>query len=63
MSNFIVVDTEGKYILTEIAVIASDGNTLYEAFVADELNSESRKLKAKHLKEIMVEFTKLADSS
>ncbi|MFK5969930.1 MAG: 3'-5' exonuclease [Candidatus Marithrix sp.] len=62
MNNFIVVDTEGKHILTEIAVIADDGSILYEAFVADELNSEGRKLKTKSLKEIMVEFAKLAES-
>ncbi len=62
MNNFIVVDTEGKYILTEIAVIAGDGSTLYEAFVVDELNSESRRLKTKTLKEIIIDFANLAES-
>ncbi|MDM8566017.1 3'-5' exonuclease [Candidatus Halobeggiatoa sp. HSG11] len=60
--NFIVIDTEGKYILTELAVIDSDGETIYEAFVADELNSEGRKLNVKSLKEIVEDFANLAKS-
>ncbi|MDM8568053.1 3'-5' exonuclease [Thiotrichales bacterium HSG1] len=59
MKNFIVIDTEGKYILTELAVIDGNGKVIYEAFVADELNSEGRKLNTKTLQEIVIDFTEL----
>ncbi|MCK5877382.1 MAG: 3'-5' exonuclease [Candidatus Marithrix sp.] len=62
MKNFIVIDTEGKYILTELAVIDSNGKVIYEAFVADELNSEGRKLNTKSLKEIVENFANIAES-
>ncbi|MEN8220863.1 MAG: exonuclease domain-containing protein [Pseudomonadota bacterium] len=62
MKDFIIIDTEGKNQLSEIAIINNQGKLIYEAFVKDELNSEGRKVNAKSLKEIVENFLTLAQS-
>ncbi len=56
MKDFIIIDTEGKEELTEIAILNSQGKIIYEAFVKDELNSEAPKINAKSLKDIIEDF-------
>jgi DNA polymerase III epsilon subunit-like protein len=60
--DFIIIDTEGKDELTEIAIVDSQGNIIYEAFVKDELNAEGPKVNAKSLKEIIEDFLNQARS-
>lgn len=60
--DFIIIDTEGKDELTEIAIVDSQGNLIYEAFVKDALNVEGPKLNAKSLKEIIADFLNQARS-
>ncbi len=62
MKDFIIIDTEGKDELTEIAVVDSQGNVIYEAFVKDELNAEGPKVNALSLKDIIGEFLNQANS-
>ncbi len=62
MTDFVVIDTEGKDELSEIAILNSQGKLIYEAFVKDELNNEGRKINAKRLKEIVENFLTLAQS-
>lgn len=62
MKDFIIVDTEGKDELTEIALVDSQGKLIYEAFVKDELNAEGPKLNAKSLKDIIKDFLNQTNS-
>jgi len=62
MTNFIIIDTEGKDELTEIALIDSQGNLIYEAFVKDALNVEGPKVNAKSLKQIIEAFLNLVNN-
>ena len=62
MKDFIVIDTEGRNELTEIAIINSQGKVVYEAFVKDKLDSEGRKSNVKSLPEIINDFLRLAQS-
>jgi len=62
MKDFIVIDTEGKDELSEIAVVDSQGKVIYEAFVKDELNAEGPKINAKSLKDIIGDFLNRASS-
>ncbi len=62
MKDFIIIDTEGKDELTEIAIVDSQGNLIYEAFVKDELNAEGPKINAKSLKDIIEDFLNQANS-
>jgi DNA polymerase III epsilon subunit-like protein len=62
MKDFIVIDTEGKDELTEIAIVDSQGKVIYEAFVKDELNAEGPKINAKSLKDIIGDFLNQANS-
>lgn len=62
ITDFIVVDTEGKDGLNEIAIINSQGQLIYEAFVKDELNAETVKFNAKPREEILIDLVKLAQS-
>jgi len=61
MKDFIIIDTEGKDELTEIAIIDSQGNIIYEAFVKDELNAEGPKVNAKSLRDIIGDFLNQAN--
>ena len=60
--DFIVVDTEGKNELNEIAIINSQGQLIYEAFVKDEFNAETIKFNAKPRVEILTDLVELAQS-
>ena len=62
VTDFIVVDTEGTAKLSEIAIINSQGQLIYEAFVKDELNVETFKFNAKLPVEILTDLVKLAQS-
>jgi DNA polymerase III epsilon subunit-like protein len=62
MKDFIIIDTEGKDELTEIAVVDSQGNVIYEAFVKNELNPEALKVNAKSLKDIIGDFLNQANA-
>ncbi|MEA1955734.1 MAG: hypothetical protein U9N02_04485 [Campylobacterota bacterium] len=50
MKDFIVVDTEGKGTISEIAVVNSSGEVIFEEFVTDE----------KDLKNILIKFNTIA---
>jgi DNA polymerase III epsilon subunit-like protein len=54
--NFVVIDTEGKDELTEIAIIDAQGVLIYEAFVKDHPSNENIRLKLKTRQEILTEF-------
>ena len=56
--NFIVVDTEGRDLLREIAVVDATGKLIYEAFVVD--SDANKELKQKSLGEILQEFQAIA---
>jgi DNA polymerase III epsilon subunit-like protein len=58
--EFIVIDTEGKSALSEIAVIDSQGKLIYEAFTEDHQNNTAIRLKCKSLRDIVSEFAALA---
>ncbi|MEQ8962805.1 MAG: 3'-5' exonuclease [Coleofasciculus sp. C2-GNP5-27] len=58
--DFIVIDTEGKSALSEIAVIDNQGKLIYEAFTEDHQNNTAIRLKCKSLRDIVSEFAALA---
>jgi DNA polymerase III epsilon subunit-like protein len=60
--DFIVIDTEGKNEVSEIAIIDSRGQLVYEAFTRGHPNNDEIKLKVKPLKEIVVDFFNFAHS-
>ncbi|BAP55232.1 exonuclease RNase T and DNA polymerase III [Thioploca ingrica] len=62
VTDFIVVDTEGKDELNEIAIINSQGQLIYEAFVKNELNAETVKFNTKPRGEILADLVNLAQS-
>jgi DNA polymerase III epsilon subunit-like protein len=57
--DFIVVDTEGKNILNEIAIIDRRGKLIYEAFVEDYLQHYEIKLNCKSLVDIVTDFREI----
>ena len=59
--NFIVVDTEGKNELREIAVIDCNGKLEYEAFSEEYPDNYRITLNKKPLKEILGDFNNLAN--
>ena len=61
--NFIVIDTEGKYVLREIAVINSQGKITYEAFAQEDPKSDEINLNVKPLREIITDFYHLAQGN
>ena len=61
--NFIVVDTEGKDSLREIAIVNATGNLVYEAFAQEYSDNNARPFNVKPLKQILQDFFKLAESS
>ncbi|MEA5512353.1 exonuclease domain-containing protein [Crocosphaera sp. UHCC 0190] len=60
MKDFIVLDTEGKDLLKEIAVIDSQGKLIYEAFSQENLDNYDIKFNRKPLKEILNDFSQLS---
>ena len=60
--NFIVVDTEGRRELREIAVINSAGKLIYEACNGDLLTDLERGLPCKPLKTILNDFASIANN-
>lgn len=58
--NFVVIDTEGKEELTEIAIISAQGEVIYEAFVKDHPNNENIPFKLRTRQEILTEFLTIA---
>jgi DNA polymerase III epsilon subunit-like protein len=60
--DFIVVDTEGKDFLREIAVIDSQGKLIYEAFDEGHPGNLATHLKRKNLSSIVSEFSKIAQN-
>ncbi|ANV83299.1 hypothetical protein AWQ21_02240 [Picosynechococcus sp. PCC 7003] len=59
--DFIVVDTEGKDILREIAVVNHEGKLIYEAIVEGAVGNEDQYLNLKTLNLILEEFRELAE--
>lgn len=60
MKNFIVVDTEGQEILSEIAIINNCGQLIYEAFNLSHPNNAGVTLKTRSLRDILLDFFQLA---
>ncbi|MBD2012933.1 exonuclease [Microcoleus sp. FACHB-53] len=60
--NFIVIDTEGKNELREIAIINSQGKIVYEAFAKEHPDNYDKKFNLKPLREIIVDFLKVSQS-
>ncbi len=60
--DFIVIDTEGKGELSEIAVIDSQGKLIYEAFTAGHPNNAAIRVKHKSLRNIVREFVEIAQN-
>lgn len=58
--DFIVIDTEGRDELSEIAVIDTQGKLIYEAFNEGHPNNATIRLKRKSLYEIVSEFAAIA---
>jgi DNA polymerase III epsilon subunit-like protein len=58
--DFIVIDTEGKGELREIAVIDSQGKLVYEAFTEGHPNNAAIRMKHKSLRNIVREFVEIA---
>jgi DNA polymerase III epsilon subunit-like protein len=58
--DFVVIDTEGKSSLSEIAIIDSQGKLIYEAFTQGHPNNIAKRLKCKSLRELVGEFVAIA---
>ncbi|MGK7929895.1 MAG: exonuclease [Microcystaceae cyanobacterium] len=55
--SFVVVDTEGKSILREIAIIDEQGQLIYEAFAQEQIEDTNIRLNVKPLREILQDFS------
>ena len=60
--DFVVIDTEGKTQLKEIAIINSQGQLIYEAFTAEHPDNYHRVIKQQPLKNILLEFGQLTQN-
>jgi DNA polymerase III epsilon subunit-like protein len=60
MQDFIVIDTEGKDYIREIAVIDHQGELIYEAFAKEHFKNNEIKQNLKSLKEIILDFLQIA---
>jgi DNA polymerase III epsilon subunit-like protein len=60
--DFIVIDTEGKNEIREIAIINSQGRLVYEAFTQGHPDNYAKKFNVKPLKEIIVDFLEISQS-
>jgi len=53
MSDYLILDTEGKEYLSEIAIIDSEGNLIYEAFTAEHPKNADLLINCQRLTEIL----------
>ena len=60
MKDFIVIDTEGKDYIREIAVINQQGELIYEAFAKEHFKNNEIKQNLKPLKQIILDFLQIA---
>lgn len=60
--DFIVIDTEGKNELWQIAIIDSQGQLVYEAFAKGHPKNDERYLNVKPLREIVRNFLTIAQN-
>lgn len=60
MQDFLVIDTEGKEEITEIAVIDAKGNIIYEAYNSEHPSKKNLQMKRKSLSAILTDFQELA---
>jgi hypothetical protein len=60
MKDFIVIDTEGKDYIREIAVINQQGELIYEAFAKEYFKNNEIKQNLKPLKQIILDFLQIA---
>ena len=61
-SNFIVVDTEGRTELNEIAIVNNKGELIYEAFAQEYDGHYEIRLNSKPLQQIIADFINLAQN-
>jgi hypothetical protein len=62
MSDFLVIDTEGKDEITEIAILDSQGELIYEAYNSQHPSKQDIKIKRKPLETILSDFAELAQN-
>lgn len=62
LSDYVVIDTEGRRELKEIAVISSEGRLIYEAFNCEHPNYTKRAIAGRDLKTILSELTKVIEN-
>lgn len=60
--DFVVIDTEGKDELSEIAILDSQGRLIYEAFTEGHRNNTAIRIKRKNLRRIVQEFAEIVQS-
>ncbi len=60
--NFLVIDTEGKEYLREIAIINDQGKLVYEAFAKEHIESDTIHLNVKPLEEIIQDFSQIINN-
>jgi len=59
--DFVVIDTEGKPELSELAIINSHGLVIYESFSQDHPNNKKNTPNLKNLKILLTEFLSIVD--
>ncbi len=62
MKEFLIVDTEGKEYIRQIAVINHQGKLIYEAFTKEYLENREIKINLKPLKQILLDFFQIAQN-
>ncbi len=60
--DFVVIDTEGRPELREVAILDSQGQLIYEAFSAEHPENDNIRLKLKPLKQIVQDIATIARS-
>lgn len=60
--DFVVIDTEGRDTLSEIAILNSQGQLIYEAFSQEHLNNDAIRLNLKPIKDILLDFFRITQS-
>lgn len=61
--SFHIIDTEGKEALTELAIVNTQGQLIYEAFVKDHPNNAHIKFKLETLQTILTTFLSIVQST
>ena len=59
--NFVVIDTEGRPELSELAIVNSHGRLIYEAFSQEHPNNGKNTPNLKNLKTLLIEFLSIVD--